>query len=233
MTDEQARSQGGAEALDTAAALAGQVAHDLGNVLTVVMCNAEILAEVLAADPAKAGLAARILRAAQRGTGLVERLNLFARHIPAPATPTEVGAVVAAQARRLRETLPAGVSLEVEVEPGLRRVALDPDALTRALDELAENAVAALAGGGRIWLRAASGAGGRVLVGVADDGPGMAAAALRRGGAPTFGSGVAAHKTGLGLALAARIAMAGGGRLVLADRPGGGTAATLDLPGVC
>lgn len=232
MTPEQARPPGAADALEPAAALAGQVAHDLGNVLTVVIGNAEILAEALAADPARAGLAARILRAAQRGAGLVDRLDRFARHIPTPASPTDPAALLAAYAGRLAPGLPPGISLEEEVEAGLPRIALDPDALTIALDELVENALAALGGGGRIWLRAMPGAGGRAMIVVADDGPGMPAEAMRLGDAPSFASGIAAHKTGLGLALVARVAMAAGGRLVLGRRPGGGTVATLDLPGV-
>jgi signal transduction histidine kinase len=218
--------------LEPAAALAGQVAHDLGNVLTVVIGNAEILAESPSADPALAMLAARIIRAAQRGATLVDRLDRFARHIPPSAGPADPAALVAAYAARLAPGLPAGVTLTEEIAPGLPPIALDAATLALALDELVENAVAALGGAGRLWLRAGPGASGWVAIAVADDGPGMTPDAMARCAAPSFGSGVAAHKTGLGLPIAARVAAAGGGKLVLAARPGGGTEARLELPEV-
>jgi signal transduction histidine kinase len=220
------------DTLDPAAALAGQVAHDLGNVLTVVLGNAEVLADSLAATPGQAALVARILRAAERGAVLLDRLDRFARHIPPATTPTDAGALLAAYAERLAPSLPPGITLAQDVAPGLGPVPLHPDALTLALDELVENALAALGAKGRLWLRAAPGAAGRVLIAVADDGPGMSAEAMRLNAAPTFGAGVAAHRTGLGLAVTARAAASGGGRLVLGARPGGGTEALLDLPGL-
>lgn len=218
--------------LEPAAALAGQVAHDLGNVLTVVIGNAEILAESPAADPALAGLAARIIRAAQRGATLVDRLDRFARHIAPAASPADPGALLAAYAARLAPGLPSGVTLSEEIARGLPPVALDAGSLALALDELVENAVAALGGTGRIWLRAGMGAGGQVEIAVADDGPGMTPDVMARCAAPSFASGVAAHKTGLGLAIAARVAAACGGRLVLGRRSGGGAEARLELPRV-
>jgi signal transduction histidine kinase len=218
--------------LDGAAALASQVAHDLGNVLTVVLGNAELLAETLAEQPAAAALLARMLRAAQRGTVLVDRLDLLARGVSARGGPTDVASLLAGYADRLAPGLPAGVAFEVVAEPGLGAVALDTAALSLALDELVENALAALGGAGRLSILAARlpGAPGSIGVTVADDGPGMAAPMLRRCAVPTFAAGTAAHRTGLGLAIAGRVAAAAGGRLVLASRQGAGTRATLDLP---
>jgi len=215
-----------------AAALASQVAHDLGNVLTVVLGNAEMLAETLADRPAAAALVARMLRAAQRGTGLVDRLDLFARGVAAPGGPTDIAALLAGYAERLAPGLPAGIAFEVVAEPGLGAVALDTAALSLALDELVENALAAVGGTGRLGIRAGRAAGdpGRIRLTVADDGPGMAGPMLRRCAAPAFAAGTAAHRTGLGLAIAGRIAAAGGGRLLIGSRPGAGTRATLELP---
>lgn len=64
---------------------------------------------------------------------------------------------------------------------------------------------------------------GEVEVEVADRGPGFPAAATARG---SSGAG----STGLGLDIARRTAQSGGGRLVVAPRPGGGTCIRLVLP---
>jgi signal transduction histidine kinase len=217
--------------LDAAAALAGQVAHDLGNVLTVVLGNAEMLSEGLADRPEAAALVARMLRAAQRGTGLVDRLDLLAREVPTGGT-TDLPTLIGGYAERLAPGLPPGIGFAFSAAPGLGAVRLDATALSRALDELVDNAVAALGGSGRLTISAARVAGDPALirVTVADDGPGMDPALLRRCSAPAFAAGTAAHRTGLGLAIAGRIAAAAGGWLRLDSAPGAGTRAMLDLP---
>jgi signal transduction histidine kinase len=113
-------------------------------------------------------------------------------------------------------------------------VALPPVALAVALEELANNAIAALGGKGELRLvaanRTAPGGAPRVWITVEDAGRGMDPETLQRNRRPRFASGVAGHKTGVGLALALRIARAGGGTLRLDSTPGGGTRAVLDLP---
>jgi signal transduction histidine kinase len=219
------------DTLEPAAALASQVAHDLGNVLTVVLGNAEMLTEVLAGNSAAVELTARMLRAAQRGTMLVDRLELFARAIPTPGEPTELGGLLAGYVDRLAPGLPPGVVLEFSAPEGLGHVTLGAGALSLALDELVENALAALGGQGRLRILAGRTPSDdtRIRLTVDDDGPGMSPELLRRCAAPAFAAGIAAHRTGLGLAIAGRIAAAAGGQLLIESSPGAGTRVTLDI----
>ena len=223
--------------LEVAAALAGSVAHDLGNLLTVVLGNAELLVEELAQQPELAEFAALILSASQRGTELTGRLDRFARRIPEPAAPVDTAAMLAHFARRIEPGLPPGIRFEMVVAPDLGRVGLSDSALLVALDEIVANALAALAGQGRIRLLAtnhvtASGK-ARLRLCVEDDGMGMDPATLARCREVRFVSGIAGHKTGLGLPLAMRVAFAGGGMLRIDSAPGQGTRVTLELAALC
>jgi signal transduction histidine kinase len=222
--------------LDAAAALAGSVAHDLGNMLTVVLGNAELLVEGLGEQPELAELAGLILSAAQRGTELTGRLDRFARRIPPPPVPADTAGLLATFARRLVPGLPPGIRFEMVVAPDLGQVAVPDAALHAALDEIVANALAALAGQGRLRILAANHATPagepRLRLVVEDEGVGMDPETLRRTRQAGFTSGVAGHKTGLGLALAMRVALAGGGRLLIDSTPGQGTRVTLDLVAV-
>lgn len=237
MTDASAGSGAEAapqgEALDAAASLAGAVAHDLGNMLTVVMGNAELLVEELAGRPELAELAALILASAQRGTELTSRLDRFARRIPLGGPQTDMAAALEHFARRIRARLPDGVDFELHVAPGLRPVAVPAVALASALDELAANALAALGGKGCLRVRgfnhATASGQARVRVVVEDEGAGMDAETLTRARQLRFASGIAGHRTALGLPLAMRAVSVGGGGMQIESAPGQGTRITLDL----
>ena len=144
------------EPLEAAAALAGSVAHDLGNMLTVMLGNAELLIEGLGEHPDLAELAELILGAALRGTELAARLDRFARRIPAAEGLTDTGTELLRFIERLAPGLPPGIQLETFFAPGLHPVALPPVALGVALEELANNAIAALGGKGELRLLAAN-----------------------------------------------------------------------------
>ena len=117
---------------------------------------------------------------------------------------------------------------EDAIEPHDLRVRAHPGLLTRLLHVLYDNAIQAAAPRApRISTRARASS-GRVVVDVADDGPGVPAHIAAR----VFEPLVTARPggTGLGLALARRIAAAHGGSIVLvADGPG--ATFRVDLPG--
>lgn len=223
-----------ADPLAIAAALASTVAHDLGNMLTVMLGNAELLVEGLSDRPDLAECATLMLAAAQRGTELTERLDRLARRVPLAPEPADPALPLAAWLHRVETKLPARVTLEAELPLALAPVSLPAAAITAALDELVRNALAALgSGGGRLRIAAGVEAGPdsarRLKLTVEDDGKGMAAETLQRIREVRFTSGVAGHKTGIGLPLVRRIASAGGGALRIESKQGSGTLITLYL----
>jgi signal transduction histidine kinase len=125
------------------------------------------------------------------------------------------------------------VALETELAVDLHRLRLSASALHAGLDELAANARAALGTHGVLRLVAANDRAedGRPVVRVTmvDEGCGMAAELLERHRQLRFASGIAGHRTALGLALAMRVAQAANGRLLVDSTPGGGSRVTLEL----
>jgi signal transduction histidine kinase len=99
--------------------------------------------------------------------------------------------------------------------------------LEQVLDNLLANALDALEPGGSITLSVRL-AGDRVMIAVADNGPGMSdeqkRTAFRR-----FATN-SPDGTGLGLAIVDRLAVSSGGSAALSDTPGGGLTVTIELP---
>jgi signal transduction histidine kinase len=143
-----------------------------------------------------------------------------------------IGAAVPA----LRE---ARLAIENHVEPGLPRVRADRAALSRAVQNLLQNAIHHGGEGGWIGLRAAlSRDGGRaeVRITVEDRGPGVPDAEVGHLFEPFFRGAQALERqvrgTGLGLSLVKRIVEAHGGTVSVRTEVGRGSAFTIALPAV-
>jgi signal transduction histidine kinase len=112
-------------------------------------------------------------------------------------------------------------------------VEIDPARLRRALGNVLDNAVQALAETGdrarppRIMLRTRL-KGGKVEIDIADNGPGIAPETLARAFEPLFST--RRFGTGLGLATTRQVVEQHGGTIELASRVGKGTRARIYLP---
>jgi signal transduction histidine kinase len=115
----------------------------------------------------------------------------------------------------------------VSVEGGPATVIADAELVRGTLLNLLLNAGQAMSGRGRVVVRL-SGAGGKVVLAVADDGPGVPEALRPQVFEPFFTT--KARGGGLGLAVAKRTAEIHGGDLTLECPPAGGTIVTLTLP---
>jgi signal transduction histidine kinase len=128
----------------------------------------------------------------------------------------------------------AAVQLDVQLEPGLPVLSTDERRVSQVLLNLVDNAIKYTPGGGHVELRAAR-SGDGVAFAVSDTGIGIPDEfkdALFRpfsrvpGAAPQRGQA----SSGLGLALSRQILDALGASISVADRPGGGTVFTVQLP---
>jgi signal transduction histidine kinase len=208
--------------------IAAEVAHELRNLLQVISSSAYVArVEVDRGDTATARIhVAKIERSAHVAHALVDDLLSLARGDVLHKEEVRVADVV----RAARADLPADAAhWEDAIAPGDLEVRAHPRLLGRLLHALYENAVLASAPRMPEVATRAMVCGDHVVIEVSDDGPGIPEALAGR----IFEPLVTGRQggTGLGLALARRIAAAHGATLALGDRPvqGPTTGATFRL----
>ena len=166
----------------------------------------------------------------RRSRGLVSFVDAYRTlaRLPRPRPRVVPAAELLGDVATLARATAPGVDVAVEVDPpGLELVA-DADLVEQALVNLALNAVEALGGrGGHVTLRARPGPSGRAVVEVEDDGPGLLPEVQERAFVPFFSTKPGG--SGVGLALAHRIARLHGGTLTVESEPDVRTAFTLRL----
>jgi len=228
--------------LEAIGQLTGGVAHDFNNLLTVILGNAELLAEALGSDPRLCELATMIRDAAGRGADLTQRLLAFARRQPLAPEPVFVNERLDELEGLLRRTLTENVELRVVRGADLWPAFVDAAQLEAALLNLALNARDAMPRGGTLTVETANieldevyaaqhvevTPGPYVLLAVSDTGTGIAPGDLERVFDPFFST---KHKgTGLGLSMVHGFIKQSGGHVKVYSEAGEGTTVKLYLP---
>ena len=229
-----------AEKLEALGGLTSGLAHDFGNLLQVMSLNLAVLRS-RARDGADGETLSNLERALRGGTALIDRLLAFARRRPLALQRVRLDTWLEAAQPLLAQAAGPRVRLTVEAEPRLPEILCDPGELDAALVNLVINARDAMAGSGRIDVRAslreeasgptarAGGPGQYVCVTVRDDGPGMSDEVRRRALEPFYTTKGEAG-TGLGLSQVYGFVQQLGGDLRIDSAPGRGTAVHLFLP---
>jgi PAS domain S-box-containing protein len=224
--------------------LTSGIAHDFNNLLTVILGNAEMLAEQLGDRPDLAALVRMIGSAASQGAELTARLLAFARKQLLSPRVLDVNARVRDMLPLLHRSLTEAIELKIDLADGLWPVRADPAQLESALLNLAINARHAMPGGGVLEIRTRnevlapgdfdgegeSRAGDHVAIAVTDDGHGMTPEVQARAFEPFFTTKDVGHGSGLGLSMVYGFVRQSGGQVRIASAPGCGTCITLWLP---
>jgi signal transduction histidine kinase len=203
--------------------LAG-IAHEVRNPLGAMELFAGALAQDVAGRP-EASHVARIRGELDGLRQLVEDFLDYARARPLAVEELDA-ALLAAEVGELALPLARARGVEL-VQEGGGLLSADRHALRRAALNLTRNAIEASPPGGRVELSARVER-GRLLLEVRDRGPGLSAQAREHLFEPFHTTKEGG--TGLGLALARKVALAHGGTLELLEREGGGVVARLALP---
>jgi nitrogen fixation/metabolism regulation signal transduction histidine kinase len=217
--------------------VARHVAHEVKNPLAPIRLTVENLLRVRSQAPEKfdsmfeEGMQT-ILEEVQQLSRMVAEFAEFAR-LPLPAHRLEDIESLIDRVVELYAFEP-GVTIHKRVEPGLPRVALDADQVSRALKNVIGNAIDAARdaehGDGalpEVEIRAAIEEGMAQIV-VTDNGPGFSQEAARRLFEPYFTT--KEHGTGLGMALTYRIIIEHGGVIFAENGPDGGARVIVRLP---
>lgn len=240
-TEEQLRQ---AQRLESIGQLTGGLAHDFNNLLTVVIGNAELLAERSAEQPELHQLARIIGNAAERGSELTRRLLAFARKQTLEPRPIDVNRLVADMEPLLRRALGEYIELEFTRSAGLWPAMIDPGQLEDALLNLAINARDAMPEGGELTIETYNAhiddeyaadiqdlpRGQYVAIAVSDTGTGIPEADQERVFEPFFTTKKKEKGTGLGLAMVYGFVRQSGGHVRLYSEEDQGTTVRLYLP---
>jgi signal transduction histidine kinase len=216
------------------AAFAGQVSHDLRNPLTAVTMSLRMVGEQLeepaSLDPSQLGwLVTRAVSGAHRMESLIEELLSFARLGGRLArTEVDLAEVLAEVSEDLAVAL-TGASLTAGALPV---VTGDPVQLRAVVQNLVANAAKFVPPGvaPKIEVSAAPVAGGWRIE-IADHGIGISPEHRERVFEPLARVDHSVPGCGIGLATVRRVIDAHGGRIGLAETPGGGTTVWFELPG--
>jgi len=226
--------------------LTGGVAHDFNNLLTVILGNAEHLAEKLAAHKELHGIAESIATAAERGSDLTRSLLAFARKQPLMPRDIDIGQKIVGMEQLLRRTLGEHIECEFRLDENLWQASVDPGQLASALLNLVLNARDAMPSGGKLTVEVQNTSldesdvdvngearpGDYVMVAVTDTGTGMTTEVAGRAFEPFFTTKEVGKGTGLGLSMVYGFAQQSGGSMQIRSEPGHGTAVKLFFPRV-
>ena len=227
------------ERIESLGRLAGGMAHDFNNIITVIAGYADIIARQ---TPVVAEAVDEIRRSTDRAASLTGQLLAFSRRQPISPRTVDLASAVDDTKNMIRRLLRE----DIEVRTRLTRetyVNIDPGHLTRILLNLAANANDAMPCGGSLtitvdpaFVDAAEASalnlrpGGHVRLVVADDGIGMSPEVLSRVFEPFFTTKEAGRGIGLGLSTVRSLVGQSSGHLAVASRQGAGTTVTILLP---
>ncbi|HJL14617.1 MAG TPA: response regulator [Sandaracinaceae bacterium LLY-WYZ-13_1] len=214
--------------------LAGSMAHEFNNLLTVIATHAVLLEDQLVSSDGREDLAA-VREAASKGRVLTSRLLAFtSRQIQQPER-VRVDRLLRELEPMLRAMVGERRRLSLHLDPGVGWVRIDPALLEQVVLSLVDNARQATEDGGRVTVRSAVVAGdrpgdARVQLCVADDGVGMSEVERSRACEPFFTTRASGAGSGLGLSTALAVVTEAGGRLTLDSVEGEGTEVRISLP---
>jgi PAS domain S-box-containing protein len=222
--------------------LAGGVAHDFNNVLTVVKSFSEFLLEDLdKLDPRRSDVE-EIAKAADRAAALTRKLLAFSRKQVMRPEPLDLNAIVVGMEKMLQRVIGDGVRIATELDPQLLAIEADPSSIEQVLLNLAVNARDAMLDGGTLTIRTSNQTlertdaawgiqpGRYAMLIVSDTGHGMDIATQARVFEPFFTTKGQGQGTGLGLAMVYGIVKQSGGHVWVESAPGQGTTFCTYLP---
>ena len=232
--------------LESIGRLAGGVAHDFNNYLTVINGYCDLLLSRLTPDdPDREGLVdAR--QAGERAATLTRQLLAFGRKQILSPSPVSLNQIVSSMETMLRCMVPENIDIATVLAPGLGAAMADTGQIGQVLMNLVANARDAMPNGGKIRIETANvdvqsatgerdrdiAPGAYVTLAVADTGVGMDERTRALIFEPFFTTKELGKGTGLGLAMVYGIVKQSGGAIAVRSEPGVGSAFTLYFPRV-
>ena len=238
--EEQLRQSQKMEAIGQ---LAGGVAHDFNNILTVIHGHASLLAMSDLCDPG-ARSAHQIIQAADRAAGLTRQLLAFGRRQLIQPKRLDMNLIVGNMADMVGRLLGEDVALQLNYSPLPATVEADAGMMEQVLLNLAVNARDAMPRGGQLAVRIAvvdvdgvhvqrhpeARVGCFICASISDTGCGIPLENMTRIFEPFFTTKEIGKGTGLGLATVYGIVKQHQGWIEVESAPGRGTTFYIFIP---
>ncbi|MGN7830992.1 sensor histidine kinase [Pseudoxanthomonas sp. 22568] len=217
-----------AQKVEAVGRLASGVAHDFGNLLSLILGYAgrgKRQDDPAALKEALAGVES----AARRATLVTHKLLAFARQDETHLQTFDAGESLRELRPMLRQLFDPTVDVRLDVAEGLQPIRFDRTQFELMVLNIAANANHAMPGGGVFEVTADTGASG-VAIGFRDTGTGMTPEVQARAFDPFFTTKPAGEGTGLGLSVARDLIQRAGGRIGVDSTVGAGTVIRIELP---
>ncbi len=232
--------------LDAVGRLAGGVAHDFNNLVSVINGYCEILAAHVSANPQAMRQVSEIHNAGRKAAALTQQLLAFSRRQPLDARVLNLNDLIRDNVEILRKLIGAAGRLDLELADNLANIRTDAAQFQQVLLNLVLNARDALRDKGRILVstsnrevsaglnrRATDLAPGRyVVLRVSDNGTGMDTETMKHLFEPFFTTKPEGKGTGLGLALVYGVVQQSGGTISVSSEVLVGSHFEILLPAV-
>jgi two-component system cell cycle sensor histidine kinase/response regulator CckA len=233
-----------AQKMEAIGRLAGGVAHDFNNILSVIRGFSDLAQKQLGgADAAVDDWLQQVSRAADQGSALTRQLLAISRRQPIETEVLELNAVVADMDALLRRVLGEDLRLVTVFGASPDAVRANRGQLEQVIMNLAVNARDAMPDGGKLTIETADAVldhemadrfslspGPHVTLRVSDTGFGMDAELRTRIFEPFFTTKGAGRGTGLGLSTVYGIVSQSGGHIGVYSAPGAGSTFVIHLP---
>jgi signal transduction histidine kinase/ActR/RegA family two-component response regulator len=232
--------------LEAVGRLAGGVAHDFNNMLTVVSGYTDALLHDDLDAATERLMLEGIRTATDRAAALTRQLLAFGRKQVLQPKVVDLTAVLTSMRGMLARLVGESIQLVITSAPDVKAVTIDPTQMEQVIMNLVMNARNAMVDGGAMtietnnvnlveplplpWSADVAPVGVYVMLSVRDEGVGMSRETVARAFEPFFTTRDPGKGTGLGLSTVHGIVKQSGGYVWIDSKPGIGTAVYLLLP---
>jgi len=226
-----------AQRLDAVGQLAGGVAHDINNLLSIINGFCELMRPKLAAVPAVVKDFEEVHRAGLKAAAITRQILEFSRRRDAEVGVVNANTLIREITGILRRAAGEAIEIELRLASDLGNMRIDPTQFQQVLLNLCFNARDAMPQGGRLTIRTGRrerrgrrrlSDTGWIVVEVSDTGAGMTPEVRRRIFEPFFTT--KSGGTGYGLATVLGIVRRAGGTITVESASGAGSRFEMNFP---
>jgi PAS domain S-box-containing protein len=239
--EEQLRQ---AQKMEAVGHLTGGVAHDYNNMLTVIISYADLLMNSLKEDERHRSYVSEIRKAAERSANLTHQLLAFSRKSILQPEVLNINTLIDGTEKMIRRLVGEDIDLNINLQPDLGNVKVDPVQIEQIVMNLVVNARDAMPRGGKLMIETMNveldeeyarqhlsvPTGSYVMLAISDSGVGMDKELQSHIFEPFFTTKGRNKGTGLGLSTVFGIVKQSGGNIWVYSEPGKGATFKIYLP---